>query len=177
MKKNLLLVSLLIMTLLLTGCGSDKETTKTDNNKETNTTSDSIKDSVTEESKVLKCTRNATVSEGVRMELSYKATYKGDYVELIETEEKIISNNSAVLEAYKSNVEKMYSPYKNVEHYNYNVVIDDDTLISTTHIDYSKIDTEKLIEIDSANKTLIKNGKVKISDVKLMYQTVGATCE
>lgn len=177
MKKNLLLVALLTMTLLLTGCGSDKETTETSNNKESNATNDSIKDATNEESKILNCTRSVTVSEGVRMELSYKATYKGDYVELIETEEKIISDDTAVLEAYNSSVESIYSPYKNIEHYNYNVEISGNTLTSTTNIDYSKIDTDKLIEIDSTNATLIKDGKVKISDVKLMYQTVGATCE
>lgn len=177
MKKNLLLVTLLIMTLVLTGCGSDKEKTETSNNKETNTTNNSIKDTTTEESKVLNCTRSVTVSEGVRMELSYKATYKGDYVELIETEEKVISDDSTVLETYKNQVESIYSPYKDIEHYNYNVEINGNTLTSTTNIDYSKIDTDKLIAIDSANATLIKDGKVKIADVKLMYQTVGATCE
>lgn len=177
MKKKFLLVALLIMTLVLTGCSSDKDKSETNNNKETNTTNDSIKDATTEESKVLNCTRSVTISEGVRMELSYKATYKGDYVELIETEEKIISDDTTVLETYKNSVESIYSPYKDVEYYNYNVEINGDTLTSTTNINYSKIDTDKLIEIDSANATLIKNGKVKISDVKLMYQTVGATCE
>jgi hypothetical protein len=40
-----------------------------------------------------------------------------------------------------------------------------------------KIDTKKLIEIDSANSQLIKDGKVKISDVKSLYEQLGATCK
>ena len=153
MKKKFLLAILLVMTLLVTGCGSK------------------------EESKILTCTRNATVTAGVKMELVYKATYKGDYVEMIETEEKVISDTESVLETYKASIEAMYSPYKGVEHYNYSVDVSGDTLTSKTKIDYSKIDTDKLIEIDSANATLIKDGKIKVDDVRLMYEKVGATCK
>lgn len=155
MKKKILLSVLLGMMLIITGCGSK------------------------EESKVLTCSRNATVATGVKMELSYKVTYKGEYVEVIETEEKIISDNTAVLDTYKTSVESLYSPYKNIEHYNYNVEISDNTLTSKTKIDYSKIDTDKMIEIDSANATLIKDGKVKVEDVRAMYESsaVGAICE
>lgn len=157
MKKSFLLVILLIMTLLVTGCdsGSDNET------------------------KTLTCTRNVTVAEGVRMELVYNATYTGDYVDVVETEEKVISDSEEVLEIYQTSIETMYSPYKDLEHYYYNVTISGDTLTSTTKIDYSKIDTDKMIEIDSANAALIKNGKVKISDLRSMYEssTVGAICK
>lgn len=153
MKKRFLLVALLAMVLVVTGCGNKEET------------------------KVLTCSRSATVTEGVKMELSYKATYKGDYVEVIETEEKIISDNTSILDTYKTAVEKMYAPYKDIEHYNSSVKVDGNTLISTTKINYAKIDTDKLIEIDSANKSLIKDGKIKIEDVRSMYETVGAICE
>lgn len=176
-KKELFLVTIMIMGLILTGCSSDKEKTYTNTNQETNATNSSIKDSITSEQKELNCTRSATIEGGVRIELAYKVKYKGDYVEIVETEEKVISSDQAVLNLYKNNVESVYSPYKNVEFYNYNLEIIGDTLISTTYIDYSKIDTDKLIEIDSANAALIKDGKIKVSDIKLMYQAVGAICE
>lgn len=154
MKKKILLAVLLMMTLVVTGCNSKEE-----------------------ETKVLTCTRKATVTSGVTMELNYKATYKGKYVELIETEEKVISNDQTVLESYQQTVENLYSPYKDVDYYEYSVEIDGDTFTSKTKIDYSKIDTDKLIEIDSANATLIKDGKVEIDDVRAMYEALGATCE
>lgn len=153
MKNKFLLGVLLVMMLMVTGCGSS------------------------EKSKVLTCSRSATVTTGVKMELSYKATYKGDYVEVIETEEKVISDNETVLNTYKSSIESLYSPYKDVKHYSYSVEVSGNTLTSKTKIDYSKIDTDQMIEIDSANATLIKDGKVKIEDVKTMYESYGAICE
>ncbi|MEI3530485.1 MAG: DUF1307 domain-containing protein [Bacilli bacterium] len=153
MKKGILLSLVLTALLVITGCNNSGE------------------------EKTLNCTRNATITDGVKMELNYKATYKGDYVQLVETTEKIISDNAAYLENYKSSVEGLYAPYKKIEHYNYNVEIKDNTLISTTKIDYSKIDTDKLIEIDSANSSLIKDGKIKIDDIKSLYESIGATCK
>ena len=39
-------------------------------------------------------------------------------------------------------------------------------LISKVDINYSKIDTNKLIEIDKANSQIITDGKIKVSSVK-----------
>ena len=153
MKKRILYVILFIMMLGITGCNTK------------------------EEMKTLTCTRNVTVAEGTRMELWYQVTYTGHFVEVIETEEKIISDNMSFLETSRSNVEKLYSPYKNVEHYDYDVQISGDTLTSKTRIDYSQIDTNQMLEIDSANEALIHDGKVKINDIKLMYESLGATCK
>lgn len=129
-----------------------------------------------EESKTMTCTRNATVTTGVEMALNYKVTYKGNYVQLVESEEKITADDKDYLETYETTVKNMYSPYDGVEHYNYDVKVEGDTLTSTTKIDYEKIDTKKLIEIDSANGSLIKDGKIKIDDIKSAYESVGATC-
>lgn len=152
MKKKILWSVLLVAILLVTGCGS-------------------------ESSKTMTCTRTATVSSGVNMDLKYQVTYKGDFVQLVETEEKITSENQTHLETYKTTVENLYAPYKDIEHYNYDVKINGNTLTSTTKIDYEKIDTAKLIEIDSANETLIKDGKIKLADIKSVYEGIGATCE
>jgi len=152
MKKKILWSVLLVAILLVTGCGS-------------------------ESSKTMTCTRTATVSSGVNMDLKYQVTYKGDFVQLVETEEKITSENQTYLETYKTTVENLYAPYKDIEHYNYDVKINGNTLTSTTKIDYEKIDTAKLIEIDSANETLIKDGKIKLADIKSVYEGIGATCE
>ena len=154
MKNKILLIAVLIVTLIITGCNSKKEETKT-----------------------LVCTSDTIVTTGVQMILNYKVTYTGDYVELIKTEEKIISDDESILEKYKTSVESLYSPYQDVEYYNYSVEISDDTLISKTEIDYLKVDTNKLIEIDSNNATFITDGKIKINDVKAMYEAVGATCK
>lgn len=70
----------------------------------------------------------------------------------------------------------MYLPYENLEHYNYSVEIEGNTMISIVDIDYSKIDTDKMIEIDSANSQIINDGKLKLSIIENMYESIGATC-
>ena len=164
MKNKILIAVLLVFTLLVTGCGvsSSGGITGTQNNPK---------------QEVLTCTRNVTLGGGVSMDLFYEVTYTGDYVDKIKTVEKVISDNVSVLEQYKDTIAQMYEPYLNIEFYENNIEISEDTLTSTTTIDYSKIDTDKLISIDSANATLIKDGKVSVATIKSAYESMGAICE
>lgn len=126
--------------------------------------------------KTMTCTRTGNQS-GLKMDFTYKVTYKGKYIEKVVSTEKISNSNETLLNAYKEKVEEIYEPYKDVEHYKYNVTVKDNTLTSTAEIDYSKIDTKKMIEIDSANSKIIKNGKIKLADMKAVYEASGATCK
>lgn len=150
MKKAILSCLVVGSLLLTTGCGKEK---------------------------VMVCKRDAEIEEGVNLSLNYKVTYKGDDVELIESTEKVTSDDKDYLEDYKDRVEKIYSPYKDVKYYDYEVTIDGDVLTSSTKIDYSKIDTEELIKIDSANKEAFKDGKLKLASIKATYKSIGASCE
>ena len=135
--------------VVITGCGADKTMT---------------------------CTRTMN-QNGIKADLKYEVVYSGDTVKQVKSTEKISNDSKEVLETYKETVEKTYAPYKDLEHYNYNVTIDGDTLTSIADINYEKIDTKKMIEVDSANSQLIKNGKVSLKDLKSVYESVGATCE
>ncbi|MCI8778686.1 MAG: YehR family protein [Bacilli bacterium] len=126
--------------------------------------------------KTMKCHLSKNQS-GAEFDLSYFADYKESYVTNIRSNEKIVSNDISILETYKSQVERNYAPFDNVEYYNYNVKIEGDTLISTTDIDYSKIDIGKVLEIDPSSSSLIKNGKININTLKKAYESIGATCE
>lgn len=150
MKKVMVGIIACLSLMLLTGCG---ETQKT-----------------------MKCSRTLNQS-GISMDLQYEVLYTGDYVDVVKSTEKVTSDNKEVLETYRTTVEKQYEPYKDIEHYNYNVSIEGNVLTSTTNIDYTKIDTSKMIEVDSANGTLIKDGKVKLDTVKQLYSQMGITCE
>ena len=77
----------------------------------------------------------------------------------------------------KAQIESLYSPYNDIEYYEYNVKIEDNKLTSTVDINYEKVDTDKLLEIDSANGQLIKDGKIKVNDIKSVYESLGAICE
>ncbi len=151
-KKSLLFVVISVFALLLTGCGNKEEV------------------------KTLTCSRSMNQDE-IKTSLNYTVSYKGKYVTNVKSVETIESDDSSLLEAYKSQVESTYSPYKNVEHYNYEVKVDGNKLTSTADINYEKIDTEKLIDIDSANGSLIKDGKILVSDIKSVYEQIGATCK
>ncbi len=151
-KKSLLLVVMSVCVLLLTGCGSDSET------------------------KTMTCSRSMN-QDSLKTSLNYTITYKGKYVTNVKSVETVESDDNTLLESYKSQVESIYSPYKNVDHYDYKVTIDGNKLTSTADINYEEIDTDKLIEIDSANSSLIKDGKILVSDIKSVYEQLGATCK
>lgn len=153
MKLYTKIVSVLILPLLfVTGCGSEP----------------------TQE--VMTCTRTLN-QNNVKMDFAYKVYYTEEYVDVIETTEIVESENTTYLETVKTTVENTYAPYKDIEYYNYDVKVEGNKLTSTTKIEYDKIDTTKLIELDSANGQLIKDGKIKITDVQSVYEgSFGATC-
>lgn len=156
MKKMFALVCTFVVAICLTGCGSEKE-------------------------KVMTCTKEQTISSGLRGEYTYEVSYKGKYVTVLKSTEKMIAEDSvkSTLPMYKEAVDNVYKPYKDVKHYEAIVEVKDNVLTSIVEIDYSKIDTDKLISIDKNNAQLIKDGKVKVDDIKSYYESsvVGATCK
>lgn len=150
-RKYLFLAVTMLVVFLVTGCSSSEEKTMT-------------------------CTRTMNQS-GMKTNLNYKVTYSGDYVNRVQSEESIETSDTTTLNTYKEQIEKIYTPYKDIKYYTYNVTIDGNKLVSTVDINYAEIDTKKLIEIDSANSQLINDGKVKLSSVKSLYEQLGATCK
>lgn len=150
-RKYLFLAVTMLVVFLVTGCSSSEEKTMT-------------------------CTRTMNQS-GMKTNLNYKVTYSGDYVNRVQSEESIETSDTTTLNTYKEQIEKIYTPYKDVKYYTYNVTVNGNKLVSTVDINYAKIDTKKLIEIDSANSQLINDGKVKLSSVKSLYEQLGATCK
>ncbi len=150
-RKYLFLAVTMLVVFLVTGCSSSEEKTMT-------------------------CTRTMNQS-GMKTNLNYKVTYSGDYVNRVQSEESIETSDTTTLNTYKEQIENVYAPYKDIKYYTYNVTVDGNKLVSTVDINYAKIDTKKLIEIDSSNSQLINDGKVKLSSVKSLYEQLGATCK
>ena len=122
------------------------------------------------------CTRTMN-QNGIKTSLKYNVEYEGNYLSRIKTVETVETDDTYILNTYKNQIESLYSPYKGVEYYEYNVDIADNKLTSTVDINYAKVDTDKLLEIDSANGTLIKDGKISVDDIKSVYESLGATCK
>lgn len=153
MKRGVYLSLLFIMVLVLaTGCGQKQKT--------------------------MTCTRKGTITTGTTFDYNYKVTYTGKYVDELNIIETVKSDSSEYLETLKETVEAIYEPYDGIKYHTWDVSVKGDTLTSHRNIDYSKIDTDKLIEIDSANAQLIKDGKVSIDTVKSLYESqLGLTCK
>lgn len=150
MKKIMVAVIACLTLLLVTGCGSEQKT--------------------------MKCSRSLNQS-GAAFDLQYEVVYTGNYVDIVKSTETVTSDDTELLETYRSSVEELYAPYKDIEHYTYNVSVDGNVLTSKTEINYKEIDTSKMIEVDSANAQLIKDGKVKLDTVKSLYEQMRITCE
>ncbi len=129
-----------------------------------------------EENGVLTCTRTAKQGN-IDLSLNYKIIYTGEYVNTIETTEIVKSEDQNTLNLYKSQIENVYKPYKEIDYYENEITLEGNTLTSKTTIDYEHINTDKLIEIDSANEQILKDGKAKVSDFRTMYENIGASCK
>ncbi len=166
MKKKFLIILVLVFGLFLTGCGEQNTL------KEETTNQEETQDEVEK----MSCVMQRTVSEGLSIESTYNVEHDGKYVNLVETVEKITSSDKEILETYKAQVEQIYEPFKNLKYYDYDVNISGDTLTSIVRINYAKIDTDKMLEIDSSLEQLIKNGRIAVQDIKELYEQIGAVC-
>ncbi len=122
------------------------------------------------------CTRTME-QNGIKTSLRYNVEYNDDYVTRIKTVETVETDNTDILDTYKEQFESSYSAYQNIDYYEYNIEINDNKLTSTLDVNYEKVDTDKLIEIDSNNSQIIKDGKINIDDIKTLYENLGATCK
>lgn len=151
MKKVKVLLVVLLLGFMVTGCGTKEEKTMT-------------------------CTRTLN-QQGMKMDLTYTVLYQGDYVKKVKSVEKVTSEDASVLETMKENVEKLYEPYQKIDYYDTKVTIDGNTMTSTADINYEKIDVSKLSEIDSAAGQLFTDGKIKVETLESVYSQLGATCK
>lgn len=152
MKKIKYLLLVLLMIFLITGCQSE------------------------ETSKTMVCSRTIN-QDAISMDLKYTVTYKGKYVEKVESIEKITTDDTTVLDTYKQAVETTYQPYSKIDNYSYDVKVERNTLISTVTADYTKIDYKKMLEVDTANQQIFTDdGKVKLETIESFYTKLGTNC-
>lgn len=164
MKKKFLLITLLIMVFAVTGCGSKNNSNNNNNNSKNNDS-------------VMTCTAKGELQEGITSDSTYKVTYNGENVKSVETLEKITVDDEEVLKYLEEKVRDTYSLFDDIKHYDYTVKVKDNTLVSTTSIDYEKIDIDKLFAIDSSIENLFEDGKLKIDDLKSYYKMMGISCK
>lgn len=141
----------LLLLILLTGCAKEDGT--------------------------LICSNTVKPIEGTTIQAKYIITYKNNYVTNLKTIEKVTVGTKDDLELYQEKIEELYKEYKNLDYYKHNINIKNKTLTSTTNINYKKIDTDKLIEIEPGNKQLIENGKITIDKIEDLYKSNDCICK
>ena len=145
----------LVMVLLLAGCGSNSSVS-----------SDGVK----------KCTRTGTVTNG-STEMNYEVYYKGEYVVLLHSTEKIISDSSSVLDTYEEAYKSIFKQYEGLEYYDNKITRRSNSLTNEITINYEKIDMGKLLDIEGEEDNVIENGKVKLDTWLSFAKKYGVTCE
>ena len=146
---------LLVMVLLLAGCGSNSSVS-----------SDGVK----------KCTRTGTVTNG-STEMNYEVYYKGEYVVLLHSTEKIISDSSSVLDTYEEAYKNIFKQYEGLEYYDNKITRSSNSVTNEITINYEKIDMGKLLDIEGEEDNVIENGKVKLDTWLSFAKKYGVTCE
>lgn len=153
--KKISMLFIIIFMLLLTGCES------------------------TSNYKLITCTKEATLSDSdTTADIKYEVYYEGDYVKKTVSTEKITSNNEQTLKKYKDSYEKVFSKYKNIKYYTNTVTTNANTVTSKTTINYNKVDSTKIIEIEGKEGNIFEeDGKVKLNTLLSVYKKYGSSCD
>ena len=165
MKKIIsLFVVIFGVVLFVTGCDDE-----TNNNTNVKASSDES---------TLKCSRTAAGMNNATASLEYTIYYKGDYVTKTVSIERVESDDSSVLDQYEESYKKVFTPYKDIDYYDNNVDRTSKSVTSTTVINYAKVDTKKILEIEGEDGNIYEeDGKVKKDTLVSFFKKYGAKCE
>lgn len=108
--------------------------------------------------------------------LKYNLKFKNKNVTKLETEEIIESDDKDLITTYKESIETLSKKYDDLNHYKTSITTEENKLIVKTTIEYNKIDMKKYLQIEG-EKTYIKNNKLKVDEIKKIYERNGATCK
>ena len=165
MKKRYLLVLLLFMVLCLSGCG-EKQEIIISNGEKVNTAS-----MIHEH-----CTRAGVISDG-DVSLNYDIYYTGEVLNLLQSEEKVISSNDETLTIYEDAYKAIHAHYDGLQYYDTEVIRGDTTVTSKITIQYDKLDINQLLAIEGAEDNIIEDGVAKVGKWKEFAKKFGTTCE
>lgn len=162
--KNRIILILVISLLVLTGCNKNKVVV---NGEKINTGNMNHKH----------CTRSASAGDGITTDLQYEVYYTDDILNVLESTEKIITNDSSTLDEYENAYKNINKNYEGLEYYDTTVERTNNSVLRHTTINYDKIDTDKLLKIEGTEYNIIENGKAKYKLWFDLAKKFGAKCE
>ncbi len=172
MKKKKLLSSILIIVLclLITGCG--KET------KNTETIIESNGKNVDLSSKKHKiCKGDGHIDSNSQANMIYDIYYKDNIIYLLKSQQQIISSNKETLDTYEQSFKGIASHYEGLEYYDTEITKTETSVNYIITINYEKIDTKKLIEIEGEEDNIFDNGYARLDKWVALSSQFGVTCE
>lgn len=186
MKKKSSLILLIILSLfLVTAC--DEQTNLTQNNKnviiDNNGEESPIDDSTTSEiiktgiQKHKVCTREANAGENIDVNLNYDVYYTDDILNLLISQEEIVTDDQETLDEYENAYRKIAKYYENLEYYDQIINRTNNSVLYKTTINYDKIDIQKLLDIEGEEDNIIKNKEAKVELYLSLLKKFGGTCE
>ena len=178
LSKYIMTFSIVFSVFLLTACGNSENSTKENASNSIGASEQPLVVSSEEIEGLEKmtCTREGEISNG-EANLSYDLYYDGDYLLVLHAMEEVISSDESVLDEYETAYKTIRENYKGLKYYDNAVVRTSNSVTNDTIINYGKIDTDRLLEIEGEEDNVIKDGKVKVEDWKALAEKVGTKCE
>ena len=183
-KKLSKILFILLAIILLTGCNDTEKKNQSVPAKEDTIVESSAgteKITIPEEEtaglKKITCTREAEGENNSDVKLNYELYVDGDYIQILHSMEEIITDDQDTLDEYENAYKGIYEHYKDLDYYDTSVIRTDDSVTNDTVINYGKIDTNKLLEIEGEEDNVIKDGKVKLDDWLEFAEQFGTKCD
>lgn len=129
---------------------------------------------------VINCNLKMTeTGDNYTIEAKYTIYGKDDIVTKVSTTEIVESEDTEILDYFEEYLNSTYSELNDTySGYDFKVTKEEGKVTSDVNIDYSAVDMEKYIENNTAMKSYVNDdNKLTIENAKLIYESLGATCE
>lgn len=151
----------LLLLLSLTGC-SDKE----------------LKEEEKVKLETISCKLINEDPSGYTTSSEYNINYQDKYVNNVVTVETITSDSEEFLNIMKEYVSSIYeTSNEKYGGYSYKVERNDNKLIATVKVDYSKLDLITYISDQPEFNNYVQDGKFLVSGAIKIYESYGAICD
>ena len=184
MKKKISLIIILLLSLLVvTACEEEKSKLQNPNPIINDGSSNITNNDATQEvektgiQKHKTCTREANAGDNIEVELNYDVYYTDDILNVLISQEKIITDDQATLTRYEDAYRGIAKHYENLEYYDQVIDRTSNTVLYRTTINYDKIDIKKLLDIEGEDDNIVENGKAKVDLYLALLKRFGGKCE
>lgn len=152
MKKIIYSVLTILLVVILTACGSGKKT--------------------------LKCTYSSEQTN-YKINTEYTINAKKKIVQTVDIKQVIESDNQETLDKFEKELNEQYENDNNLYNgYTYEVKKEENKVVATITIDYTKMDLNKFIRNNGAMKKYVNDdNEYTIDGAEKLYTSTGATCE